>query len=139
MIFFYTILFFKENDEIFHEYKVLARPSLDVPDTRQENTACLDYSDESSPEPSDDDSEDSDVDGAGTNGVCRKKVRMSTGKIRKRYNKTRTEAEDERQRSKYKVWCKQVQEESLTSNLGSCEITKKNSAFQVNIKTNKFF
>lgn len=99
-----------EQTDVFGTYKILERPHVaPVTDT----CTNMRYNDES--DNSADSESDSDSDSTHTN-VKRPKLKLKKHSLSKDWpNKN----------DKYKVWCKQMQEESLTEDLISCGVTKK--------------
>lgn len=107
MIFYF---FVQPSDDVFETYKILERPHI-APAT--DTYAKMRYSDES--DESADSESDSDSDSARTN-IKRPKL-----KLKKPKNALKGSTD---KNAKYKVWCTQVQEESLTEDLISCGVTK---------------
>lgn len=99
-----------EQNDVFGTYKILERPHV-APVT--ETCTNMRYNDES--DNSADSESDSDSDSTHTN-IKRPKLKLKKHSLSKDWpNKN----------DKYKVWCKQMQEESLTEDLISCGVTKK--------------
>ncbi|KAG7203191.1 hypothetical protein KM043_010298 [Ampulex compressa] len=100
-----------EPNDVFETYKVLQRPH--TVSTADEHVR-MGYSDES------DDSTDSETDSDSDSYYMRSKVpKLNLKRCRNRSKNLRSKSD------KYKVWCTQVQEESLTEDLISCGVTKK--------------
>lgn len=104
--------FFQPCDLAFGTYNVLQRPHNLVPPVADQS-AKLKYSDES--DVSDVSESDSDSD-AGHSKIKRPKIKIKRVKA---HNQPRSGGND-----KFKVWCTQVQEESLTEDLVSCGVTR---------------
>ncbi|XP_058809161.1 phosphorylated adapter RNA export protein [Phymastichus coffea] len=104
-----------EPIDAFETYNVLQRPHSHVPPTADQSNK-LRYSDESDASDASDASEsDSDSD-AGHSRVKRPKIKIKRCKAAIQQFRPNND--------KYKVWCTQVQEESLTEDLVSCGVTR---------------
>ncbi|XP_014608116.1 phosphorylated adapter RNA export protein [Polistes fuscatus] len=101
----------EEPSDVFEGYNVLQRPHIVQ---AKEEQAKLGYSDES--DDTDDTESDSDSDSAHTRN---KKPKLKIKKTKSLSNNWGPNND------KYKVWCTQIQEESLTEDLVSCGVTKK--------------
>ncbi|KAI4489853.1 hypothetical protein M0804_004035 [Polistes exclamans] len=101
----------EEPSDVFEGYNVLQRPHILQ---AKEEQAKLGYSDES--DDTDDTESDSDSDSAHTRN---KKPKLKIKKTKSLSNNWGPNND------KYKVWCTQIQEESLTEDLVSCGVTKK--------------
>ncbi|XP_043286783.1 phosphorylated adapter RNA export protein [Venturia canescens] len=96
----------------FGSYNILQRPHIAKSHDKQPKTNYTDESEETSASASDSDSDSSLV------KVKRPKVKIKRRRIESQSNRNKSS-------DKYKIWCTQVQEESLTENLVSCGVTKK--------------
>ncbi|XP_001601139.1 phosphorylated adapter RNA export protein [Nasonia vitripennis] len=100
-----------EPIDAFEAYNVLQRPHSHVPPVPEQSNK-LRYSDDS------DVSEASESDSDSDAGHCR--IKRPKIKIKR----CKTLNQQSRSNDKYKVWCTQVQEESLTEDLVSCGVTR---------------
>lgn len=99
--------------DAFETYNVLQRPLSHVPPV-PEQAPKIRYSDES--DVSDASESDSDSDAG--------QSRMKRPKIKIKRCKATSQQQSRSSNDKYKVWCTQVQEESLTEDLVSCGVTR---------------
>ncbi|XP_012061264.1 PREDICTED: phosphorylated adapter RNA export protein [Atta cephalotes] len=102
-----------EPSDVFETYKILQRPHIKQTSVTDTCTKMR-YSDES--DHSADSESDSDSDSIQTN-VKKPKLKLKKNKHLWKDLPTKND--------KYKVWCTQMQEESLTEDLTSCGVTKK--------------
>lgn len=102
-----------EPSDVFGTYKILQRPHVKQPPVTDVCTRMR-YSDES--DDSADSESDSDSDSTQAN-VKKPKLKLKKNKHLWKDSTTKND--------KYKVWCTQMQEESLTEDLTSCGVTKK--------------
>ncbi|XP_012285359.1 phosphorylated adapter RNA export protein isoform X2 [Orussus abietinus] len=100
-----------EPADAFETYKILQRPHIEKP---MEEPLKMRYSDES------DDTTESESDSDSDSGHAKAKK----PKIKLKRYRTKSQSRTSRN-DKYKVWCTQVQEESLTEDLVSCGVTKR--------------
>ncbi|KAJ8670118.1 hypothetical protein QAD02_001377 [Eretmocerus hayati] len=99
--------------DAFGSYNVLQRPHNHVPSVA-EHTAKLRYSDESDESIVSESDSDSD---AGHSHIKKPKIKIKRVKTLSHQSRSSND--------KYKVWCTQVQEESLTEDLVSCGVTRR--------------
>ena len=104
-------IFYFQPIDAFETYNVLQRPHNHVPPV-PEQSAKLRYSDESDESEQSESDSDSDT---GHNRIKRPKIKIK---------RCKASSQSRSINDKYKVWCTQVQEESLTEDLVSCGVTR---------------
>ena len=111
LLFFHIFICLQPIDA-FETYNVLQRPHVH-PSTAPNQSSKINYSDESDVSAASESDSDSD---AGHSRTKKAKIKVKRSKA---FAQQKRPAND-----KYKVWCTQVQEESLTEDLVSCGVTR---------------